>query len=50
MENNTNKNFQQAGRTSLYSTSNREYGSAWQHDGVRPERLDIKTAVIPTYS
>ena len=36
--------------SSLYHTSNQEYGSAWMQDNVRPEHLNIKTAVIPSYS
>lgn len=42
--------FVRNAKNTLYSTSNREYGTPWIQDNMRPEQVNIKNAKIPTYS
>ena len=42
--------FARTARSSLYNTTNQEYGSPWVQDGLRPELADPKKDKVPTYS
>ena len=46
----TGNQFTRTAISTLYNTSNREYGTAWVQNNQRPEHTDIKKDVIPTYS
>lgn len=42
--------FTRTGKSSLYNTTNQEYGTPWVQSNIRPELVDLKKDVIPTYS
>lgn len=42
--------FTRTAKSSLYNTTNQEYGTPWVQNDVRPEKLDLKSDAIPTYS
>lgn len=42
--------FTRTAKSSLYNTTNQEYGTPWVQNNLRPEKLDIKKDVVPTYS
>ena len=42
--------FTKAAKSSLYNTTNQEYGSPWVQNNLRPEHVDLKKDVVPTYS
>ena len=46
----TQTSFSRIGKNALYQTVNSEYGSPWIQDGTRAEKVDIKTAKVPTYA
>jgi hypothetical protein len=42
--------FTKAAKSSLYNTTNQEYGTPWVQNNLRPEKVDLKKDVVPTYS
>lgn len=42
--------FTKAAKSSLYNTTNQEYGTPWVQNNVRPEKVDLRKDVVPTYS
>lgn len=42
--------FTRTAKSSLYNTTNQEYGTPWVQNNVRPEHLNLKSDSIPTYS
>jgi len=42
--------FTHAARSSLYGTTNQEYGTPWVQNNTRPEQTNIRTDKVPTYS
>lgn len=42
--------FARTAKSSLYNTTNQEYGTPWAQNGVRPEHTDLKKDTVPTYS
>lgn len=42
--------FTRTAKSSLYNTTNQEYGTPWVQNNARPEHLNLKSDTIPTYS
>lgn len=42
--------FTRTAKSTLYKTSSQEYGSPWVQTNQRPEQVDIKKEIVPTYS
>lgn len=42
--------FTRTAKSSLYNTTNQEYGTPWVQNNVRPEHVNLKSDTIPTYS
>ena len=42
--------FTRTAKSSLYNTTNQEYGTRWVQSNQRPEHTNIKKDTIPTYS
>ena len=42
--------FTRTAKSTLYNTSNQEYGTPWVQNNLRPEHLDLRKDIIPTYS
>lgn len=42
--------FTKAAKSSLYNTSNQEYGTPWVQNNTRAEKVDLKKDVVPTYA
>ena len=42
--------FTRTAKSSLYNTTNQEYGTPWVQNNQRPEHLNLKSDTIPTYS
>lgn len=42
--------FTRTAKSTLYNTSNQEYGTPWVQNNQRPELTNIKKDTIPTYS
>ena len=42
--------FTRTAKSTLYGTSNQEYGTAWVQDNIRPEHTNIQKDKVPTYS
>lgn len=42
--------FTRTAKSTLYNTTNQEYGSPWVQNQQRPEHTNLKKDVIPTYS
>jgi hypothetical protein len=42
--------FTRTAKSSLYNTTNQEYGTPWVQNNLRPELVDLKKDSIPTYS
>lgn len=42
--------FTRTAKSTLYNTTNQEYGTPWVQSNQRPEQTNIKKDTIPTYS
>ena len=42
--------FTRTAKSTLYGTSNKEYGTPWMQDNMRPEQTNLKKDKVPTYS
>ena len=42
--------FTRTAKSTLYNTSNQEYGTPWVQSQQRPEHTNLKKDTIPTYS
>jgi len=42
--------FTRTAKSTLYNTSNQEYGTPWVQNNLRPEHVDLRKDTIPTYS
>jgi hypothetical protein len=50
MRQNADNAFTRTAKNTLYNTTNKEYGTPWVQNNLRPEHLDLKKDTVPTYS
>lgn len=42
--------FTRTAKSTLYNTTNQEYGTPWVQSNQRPEHTNLKKDIIPTYN